>query len=421
MRFNIISESGDGVGFAIELVRQGEDARVWIRDKRATSVGDGLVEKVGDVEDFLHDADPMNDIFIFDSTGNGIIADHLQRMGFPVLGDSILADRLERDRDYGIEIMKQAGLDTPETAHFEDFDKAIDFVRERNESRWVYKPSKQLAEDSMAHVSYDTEDLVEFLTNVKNATDIEDIEFDLQEFRKGLAISTELWFDRGHLLPLTNHTLERKEAWTGDLGPSGGCSGNVVWVCDGCPLCDNAKKLVPLMRREQYHGMIDLNVILAEDGVYGLEFTPRFGYDAGPTFLMETIENSLGQFLSDMARGQLYKFGVREGFAAALRVTVPPYPTEKADVEEDVPIRGIELGPHVFGYNVKTNDSGLCTAGAWGILLLLTSHSETLGRAYSAPYRMAEQVRVKGKQYRTDLVEVFKKDVEKLQQMLEVV
>jgi phosphoribosylamine-glycine ligase len=126
----------------------------------------------------------------------------------------------------------------------------------------------------------------------------------------------------------------------------------------------------------------------------------------------------LGDFLADIARAQLRQFSVREdGFGAALRVTIPPWPTEKHHAEENVPLRGLPTSDkHVYYYNVKRNEAGLASAGAWGILLLLTGFGDTPGRALAQPSKMAKELRIKNRQYRTDLVKAFEADLEKLEE-----
>lgn len=419
-RFNIVSETSDGLGFAVRLTQEGYPTRMWIRSAEAKSVGDGLVDKVGDIEDMLHDADPQKDIFIFDVSGNGVIADFISHSGFAVLGGSVLADRLERDRTFGAKVMQECGIDVPETKQFKSFEDGIAFVQEHDDVRWVYKPSKQLGDLSPSHVSYDAEDLVEMLMNISNDVDIADPQFELQAFEKGIAFSTELWFQHGEFIePLTNHTLERKELMNEDIGPSGGCLGNLTWFCGGCIVCEQAKQLTKWARKERYHGMLDLNVIVTKQGrLFGLEFTPRFGYDASPTLLWELIKGGLGSFFADAARGRVSMLDLRDDFAGAVRCTIPPWPSEKYSAEENVPIRGLK--PDVqkestYLYNVKRNDSGLCTAGAWGIVCLFTHHSSSPQRAVQVPLEYCKELRLKNKQYRTDLHKRFMEDLEALE------
>jgi phosphoribosylamine---glycine ligase len=420
-RFNFVSETADGMGFAARLAADGDPVRMWIRSADAKSVGDNIIEKVGDFEDLVVDASPDTDIFIFDVSGNGVMADYLRGRGFAVLGGSMLADRLERDRAFGAEVMTSCGIEVPETKSFTSFEDAIAYVEENSDTRWVYKPSKQLGDLSASHVSYDAEDLIEMIHNIEQDVEIVEPQFELQSFEKGVAFSSELWFQDGHFIePLTNHTLERKELMNEDIGPSGGCLGNVTWFCQGCAVCEAAKSLVPWARREGYHGMLDLNVIVTEQGqIFGLEFTPRFGYDATPTLLWELIEGGLGPFLTDASRGQLRNLDLRDGFAGALRVTIPPWPSEKHTAEENVPIRGIDHGvekDRFYPYNVKRDDGGkLCSAGAWGIIGLFTGHSSSPVRVFSPLVENAKSLRLKNKQYRTDLAKRFAEDMEKLE------
>lgn len=417
--FRLVSENGDGMGFAIRLKQLGYGAVAWVRSPDAKSIGDRIVDKEGDLEDLIRAATP-EDVFVFDTTGNGTIADHLRARGFAVLGGGSLMDRLERDRQFGYSVMEECHIDVPATYSFNDFGKAINFVEQNPDVRWVYKPSKQLGDVSSSHVSYDAEDLVELLESVELEVDISDPQFELQAFEKGIAMSTELWFQNGELIdPLTNHTLERKEVMNDDIGPSGGCAGNVVWVCDGCAVCDVAKRLVPWCEAQRYHGMLDLNAIVTKDVVYGLEFTPRFGYDAAPTFLWELLRSDLGDFMRDLARGTLRDVDVSgDVIAGALKVSIPPWPTERHIAEENVPIRGLANGweDETYLYNVKWDkDNQLVSAGAWGILMLLTHRAGTISGAMRQPLTRAKDLKIKNKQFRTDLAERFKEDLDVLE------
>lgn len=418
-RFNIVSEQGDGAGFAIRLVDEGYETRLWIRDPDGASIADNMVPKVGDVEDLIHDAEPDRDVFLFDVSGNGVHADYLRDQGFPVLGGSMLADRLERDRRFGYHVMASSDIQTPETKSFTNFDRAIAFVETNGDQRWVYKPSKGLGDLSPSHVSYDARDLVQMLANIKQEVDIANPQFELQEFEEGVALSTELWFQHGELIePLTNHTLERKELMCDDIGPSGGCVGNLTWFCQGCKACRVAKRLVPWAGEAGYHGMLDLNAIVAERRIYGLEFTPRFGYDAAPTLLWELVRGGLGPFLEAAARGQVDNLDLRDGFAGCVRVTIPPWPSEKYDADENVPIRGVEDESDWYWYNVKKDSDGnLLSAGAWGVIGLFTAYSTEPRVAVAKPLEPLRALKLKNKQFRTDLHNVFVEDLRKLEEM----
>jgi phosphoribosylamine---glycine ligase len=416
------------MGLAYKVQAEGNEVRLWIRSKDASEVGDGLVPKVGDLEDLTKDAEPDTDVFVFDVTGNGIVADKLRADGFGVVGGSQVADMLERDRAYGLQVMESAGIESPPTHRFTSFEDGIAFAKESKE-RLVYKPSKHLGDESPSLVANDSEELVETLLRIQKDSGISDPEFELQEFIEGAEVSTECWFDGSNFIePMWNHTFERKQLMNENLGPSGGCTGNIVWACGDCPVCDSVRGLGDFLRSSSFVGPIDVNAILADSKVYGLEFTPRFGYDASPTLFFQVLEGELGHLLHDVAQRQ-YRSGSSPGlgskFGAAVRITIPPWPTEKYHASSGVPIRGLEEGASlddVYLYNVKLGDTEdskdqtkLASAGAWGILLLPTGRGDTVGRAFAKPYRVAEQARIPDKQYRTDLVEQFKKDFDKIE------
>jgi phosphoribosylamine---glycine ligase len=425
MRFNFVSETSDGMGLAARVIDEGNEARLWIRTKDAAAVGDGIVPKVGDLEDMVRDADPQRDVFVFDTSSNGLLADYLRSKGLPVIGGSTAADRLERDRAFGSSAMTENGIKIPKTKTFYSFADATKYVQAHKDMRLVYKPSKLLGELSCSHVTADSEELLELLALTDSETKIENPEFDLQEFTPGVPLSTEMWFDGEDFIEgMWNHTLERKELMDGNLGPSGGCTGNIVWACGECPVCKACRKMASFLKEQHYVGMLDLNAIVTDAGeIRGLEWTPRFGYDASPTLLWECLDGEIGNLFSDIARHQYGDVSpkLRENYGGAVRITIPPWPTERHLASEGLPIRGLTKkdADNVYLYNVKSVGGKLYTAGAWGILLLLTGSGSNISGALRVPYDMAERVRVSDKQYRLDLVGQFKDDLRKLEAVLD--
>lgn len=431
MRFNLISKDGDGVGFAVRLQDEGRDVRVYIDAEAATCIGDGLVPKVGSIHDMLLDASTEGDTFVFDTSGDGLLADHLRGLGFAVVGACGIADRLERDREFGLQVMATCGdsektsISVPKSLTFHSFEEAIEYVSSNPDEKLVYKPSNLLGDKSPSHVSYNAEDMVQLLENVSRDVDMAEPEFVLQEFHPGIAVSSEIWFDGEQVLPFSNHTLERKELMNDNIGPSGGCTGNIVWACDGCPLCEEVLKLVPFLKENKYHGPIDLNCIAAEDGIYGLEFTPRFGYDATPTLLWQLIDGDTGAFFDAVARsayGMDSPKIVPNRFACGLRLTIPPWPSEKFTADSGVPIFGLDdnyVKDAVYLYNVKQGQvTKLESAGVWGILMLLTDSGKTIEDGFENPYEAVKEAHISNLQYRTDLVKTFEKDFKELEKTL---
>lgn len=411
MKFLFVSEAGDSMGIALRLIEEGNEVAIWLRDDEASKRGEGLVPRIHNWE-FEPDADT---VYVFDCTGSGFLASLLRKSGHFVVGGSHVADRLEMDRSFAQDVMKEHGIKTPKSKLFTDWDKAKEFVG-RTDERLVFKPSGELSGVVPSYVAHDSVDMLKTLEHHERQHHGQP-EFVLQEFVKGIALSTEGWFNGTKFLRPFNHTIERKHLMNGDIGPSGGCTGNVVWSSDELGE-DVLVPLEPFLAQHNYNGPIDLNAILTEDGLYGLEFTPRFGYDATPTLLWWLLDGEVGGFLSDFARNQSPRdMQLRSGFAAGVRLTVSPWPAEKHEGPEGLPIRGLrgrDFG-QFYPYDVMLNksDGEYVTCGAYGIVGVAGGYGLSIESAFDESYRIAEKVRVPGVQYRTDLTEVFKKDYRK--------
>ncbi len=410
-KFLIISEGGDGIGLAWRLQQEGHDVKIWIRDTETEKRGEGLVEHASD--------NTFGEVIVADCTGAGPLLDHMRENGSKVVGGSSLADRLEADRAFAESVMADAGIRTPASRSFSDWDSAEEFLAEqhqksRRSSKIVFKPGGKLSGVVPSFVAADATEMLEMLEHYEHVCGRHEPDFVLQEFIEGVAVSTEGWFDgRRWLLPF-NHTLERKQLMNGDLGPSGGCTGNVVWTCgaDDKLVAEGIAKLEDFLRQHDYRGAIDLNSVVNEDGLFGLEFTPRFGYDAFPTYLLGLYNGAFGALLEAVARGDAPdEMDVRDGFAAGVRVTIAPWPSEKFHADEDIPVRGLTPGLEWFyPYDMKRRENKFYTAGGYGITGVAVAHGDSIGEAFAKTYLYCEQLKLPDKQHRTDLSEVFEKD-----------
>lgn len=413
MKFLIISESGDGIGIAQRLKEEGNQVSVWIRDDEASKRGDFIVDKIHRWNFSVDDST----VVVADCTGSGVLCDALRRGGQPVIGGSLIADRLEADRSFATQVMNEAGVNTPQSKSFDNWDEAITFASE-HEEQLVFKPEGDLSGVVSSVVSHDREELIELLQAAKAKGFKQKPEFTLQEFIEGTCVSTECWFDGYDFVDeMTNHTLERKQFMNDDLGPSGGCTGNVVWACSGCEICDaTVYKLKSFLRHSEYIGPIDVNAVVSKEGIYALEFTPRFGYDATPTLLFELLDGDIGELLS-AKRGRL-----RTGFAAGVKLSIPPWPSEEHHAEVGIPIRGINRSgdEHFYIYDVMEDyeTKKLCSSGGYGILGVALGYGDNIGEAFANAYQFCKRLRVPNLQYRTDLTSVFQRDFRALSNLL---
>jgi phosphoribosylamine---glycine ligase len=411
-KFLMISGGGDGLGLALRLKQEGHNVAVVIRERRAKSNYDGLLAKPKSWDDFLD----ASTIVIFDSSGGGRTADRLRARGHFVFAGSTFADSLELDRPTALDFMQQAGIKVPESKTFRSWEKAKEYVKERG-TRLVFKASGDTGNYLGSYVSYDTADLTEMLDHFAEVTAGKGKpEFILQDFVEGTEVSTEGWFNGESFMYPFNHTLERKQLMNDNLGPSGGCAGNLVWFAkeDNHVITDGLARMAPILRDHEYIGPIDLNTVVNEEGVWGLEFTPRFGYDALPA-LLELVQKDIGigELIASMARREVpVELPMDDKKAAGIRISIPPYPSEHFHPDEGIPIRGLTRDDrsHLYFFDVKLNESNhLVSTNAFGAIVTVTGSGDGIVDAFEGSMEIAKRAKIPQKQYRTDLVNVFTK------------
>lgn len=411
------SKCGEGAGLLERIQREGNDCSLYIKYKEFSSVYDGILKKARKPEEGA--------IVIFDSSGCGDAADFLRREGFKVFGGSKFHDKLENHRGFGLEYMQSHGISVPETEVFTDFNKGIEYLKSNKKTRYVFKPSGKECPSHLTYTGEDTDDLISFMKFAEEYFCDKIDDFVLQKFVKGPIVSTELWCGKKGFIEPLNHTVEVKKFMDGDIGPSTGCSGNLVWRAEMDCIGDLLYDLEDDLIKEGFLGPIDINCIVAEDDVYGLEWTPRFGLDAMPS-LLATVKTDIGELISDLVRGTDTEMQFSEDFSGGIRVTIPPYPCEATDYKvlgeiapnEGIPIRDLE-GDDIYYYEVKIKDGELVHSTGSGIIACVSTISNDPEDCF--PLKSIEEARIPQKQYRTDLGKVLPEMYEEACEVLDAV
>jgi len=407
-RILLISYSGYGAWFTLRFQREGHSVDYYLKTPELSCVLEGIVKPplLEEPKDYS-----VYDLVIFDLTGRPRLAEKIRKVT-PVLGDGELQSQLEEDRLFGIKIMEECDINVPFYKEFTDYDAASAFIRQ-TKKRYVFKPDGgQEQETATTYVSKDADDLLEYLGKLGKMS--KGAKFILQEVVKGTEISTEAYFN-GEEFFLINATLEEKKFMNDNKGPNTGCAGNLVWIYHEEPKIfkDGLKKLKPFLQSVGFVGMVDLNTIVSDTEVFGLEWTPRFGYDASAT-LFSLVTSDLGEFLCELCHGgrpMIERHGPK--FAAAVRLSIPPYPSEiHGRHPEGIPIKGIEEEdvPSCFLYDAKVGEDGtLVTAGTSGFIAVPICRGASLEMAFENVYERIDKIQIPDMQYRTDLAESIAK------------
>lgn len=415
MKFLIISEEGSGTGIARRLKDEGHDARIWIRQApEMRHCCEGII-------DFSKEY-TFGQTVIADCTGAGPLLDLYRQQEILTVGGSSWADKLEMDRKYSEEVFREVGIEVPKSIRltsWEDAAKAIEELGSDSAGKVALKPEGDLSGVVPSYVSHDGEDALRMLEHMKQAAGDSKVELIIEEFIEGTAVSTEGWFNGEEWIEgMFNHTIERKQFLDDDLGPSGGCTGNLVWACDSKdPLVTELlTPLTEVLRSHVYRGALDVNAIVTKKGVYALEFTPRFGYDALPTLMHALCRFNFGNFLDDLARGRATDYRLEGDFAAGVRLSLPPWPSQKYQAEEGVPLNGFDEDAwgYFFPCEVKEVGDELVSSGGSGVLGVMNYEGASIGQAFTCVYYQIGKLRIPNVQYRTDLGRQCLKDFREL-------
>lgn len=432
MKIALSSYAGYGAWFAAVLRLMGHDVHYHLSMEKYKDIMSGIAPTP---QIKFHDHRQSNEnigfpnyekyeVSVFDLTGRERQADY-SSLRTPTIGDGSINKMLEEDRLFGIELMERASIDVPPYETFTDTSAAKSFIRETNK-RYVYKPNGGQDQDTATtYVSSDADDLLEYIDKLFATSKGQP--FLLQEFKEGTEISCEGWFN-GQDFYCLNATLEEKKFMNDGVGPNTGCAGNLVFtVSSGSKLFqEGLAKLRTALSDLGYRGMIDLNTIATEDKLYGLEFTPRFGYDASATFF-NMYAGDFGELLSRVATGGIPEQKWKAEYGASARLTIPPYPTEiRLAKTKGVPIKGIDTNNEeellkTYFYDVmaspSSKDGELVCAGLTGFICCPIEVSATPQGAFSQLENRIEKIEIPDMQYRTDLQSSIMKRLVKLKQM----
>lgn len=406
MKIAICSYSGYGLWFALRLESEGHDVDYYLDGRQTQNV----LKNIAPPPIFRQCPYQDYDLVLFDLTGRENEAETSSSLA-PTLGDGQLAKELEESRLFGIEVMQESDINIPDYEAFDDVNEAKRFIKKTGK-KYVFKPDGgQEQETASTYVSKGPDDLLEYLDKLSKES--KGVNFILQEVVEGgTEVSTEAWFN-GEDFYLINSTLEEKKFMNDGLGPNTGCAGACVWVYDQPPAIFNEGlgRLKDFLMQSNYRGMIDLNTIVTGGKLYGLEWTPRLGYDAACN-LFALISSDLGNFLSAIATGSIPTYQINKNFSASIRISIPPYPTEAAgEYRTSVPIKGIDLenedaiARYFYLYDAQMNKrSGeLETAGVTGFIGCPISTAMTIADAFDGVDSQIKKLTIPDLQYRTDI------------------
>ena len=406
-KFLFVSYEGLIADIAWQVVKEGNEARLWIENPEEQGIGDGFVPKIND---WKKDVD-WADVVVFDDVlGMGEMAQEVRQAGVKVVGGSPYTDKLEDDRGFGQQELKAAGVSIIPQQNFTSFDDAIAFVKAAP-NRYVIKPSGEAQNYKrllFVGEEEDGRDVIQVLEDYKRAWADKIKEFQLQRRIMGVEVAAGAFFNGQQFVTPICVNFEHKKLFPGDIGPPTGEMGtSMFWSEPNKIFNATLEKMESRLAQERYVGYIDVNCIVNSNGIYPLEFTARFGY---PTISIqqEGLLTPISEMLYKLAEGSLTRLRARAGFQVGVRVVVPPFPYRDMETflstSKDAVIlfkTGSREGIHIE--DVKLLNDEWVVTGTSGVVLIVCGVGPTMKQAQRQAYNRVRNVMIPHMYYREDI------------------
>ena len=339
------------------------------------------------------------------------LSDRLRAAGIGVFGPSAAAAKIETDKAWSKQIMKQYSIPTAEARIFTRYDEAKTYVASRIEG--VVVKASGLAAGKGVFVCEEPAEALEVLDQLmrKGRFGKAGETVVVEEILNGPELSVFSFVD-GNTIVLLDPCQDHKRALDGDQGPN---TGGMGAYCPANLLQDRAWKtvtediIVPVVdalshQERPYSGVLYTGLMLTPAGPRVIEFNARFG-DPEAQVLLPRLETDLLELCRATAHGELGSVSPRSSSDAAVTVVLASggYPGAYGT---GYPITGLVEAERMEGVKVyhcgtQRVDGTVVTAG--GRVLSVTGLGPTVSAARDRAYAGAACIRFEGLHYRRDV------------------
>ncbi|MBP6858899.1 MAG: hypothetical protein KBC33_03685 [Candidatus Pacebacteria bacterium] len=325
------------------LRKEGHSVKLYIEDIDARGCFDNLVDKTDNWENELSWVG-TDGLIVFDDTGYAKIQDELRSQGYTVFGGSVLAEKLETNREYGQKIFQKYGLSTVPLKDFKNLDDAIVYAQ-NNPRPWVVKRNGKTTK-FLTYVSRfdDGRDAITLMKNYLANKKTNKAKVSLHERVDGIEMGIARYFNGTDWVGPIEYNIEHTPMMPGNIGPITSEMGTVAWYGDdenNKLFKETLEKMKPFLKKACFKGDFSLNCIVNEQGAFILEATSRLG---SPIIHLQTElhQSPWGEFLRAVARGESYNLSWKRGYGIVVLVAVPPFPYLASPTQSITPY-GIDI------------------------------------------------------------------------------
>lgn len=339
----------------------------------------------------------------------GGLVDAFEQAGLRIFGPRAAAARLESDKAYAKQLLRQHAIPTAEARIFTEFDLARQYIASRDEP--VVVKAAGLAKGKGVIVCDDPADAILAAENILVKRQFGDAGASIvvEERLLGREASLLAIVD-GHIAVLLEPAQDHKRLGDRDTGPNTGGMG----AFSPTPAIDErvtaqveSQILVPVLdamirQDTPYRGVLYIGLMLTAAGPKVLEFNCRFG-DPETQAILLRLRSDLLALLHAAVTGRLESAEIEWDPRPALCVVMASggypekYPT-------GLPITGLpEDSDDLVVFHAGTRRDGDRVVTAGGRVLGVTALGDTLAAARQRVYDAVRGIHFEGAHYRTDL------------------
>ena len=327
-----------------------------------------------------------------------------------IFGPTREAAQLESSKDFSKFFMKKHGIPTAEHKTFTDAKSAHNYIAKKG-SPIVIKADGLAAGKGVVVAMNDEE--------AHNAIDLmlSDNQFGdagariiIEEFLQGEEVSFIVICDGESVLPLAT-SQDHKRLLDNDIGPNTGGMGAyspapiVSDVMHEKIMTQVINPTIDGMKAEgiKFTGFLYAGLMIdAEDNIKTLEFNCRMG-DPETQPILFRLKSDLFKILFDAAKGDLKNNTAEWENNSSITVVMAAknYPNEPRLNDEIHGLSSKNKDTYIFHAGTKLTNNKIVTAG--GRVLGITARGQTLNEAKNQAYRLIDNIRFDGAQFRNDI------------------
>lgn len=339
------------------------------------------------------------------------MVDALNEAGFPTFGPKANAAIIEGSKVFSKDLMEKYNIPTAEYKVFDDADKVIDYIKEKNEFPTVIKADglalgkgviiPETLEEAIAGVKEIMEDKI-FGASGNNVV--------VEEFLTGPEVSVLAFTDGKCVKPMVS-SMDHKRALDGDRGLNTGGMGTVSpnpYYTENVAKECMEKIFVPTieaMNKEgrTFKGCLYFGLMLTPKGPKVIEYNCRFG-DPETQVVLPRLKTDIMDIFDAINNETLADLDIQWSDEACTCVIMASggYPKSYPKGIEITGLADGQLdGVTVYHAGTAIKDGKLVTAG--GRVLGVTALGETLESALEKSYKAVESISFEGAHYRKDI------------------